>query len=133
MARAGCGAEVGVIEGAAVNVPIGNGSSHAPETDVDPNYVCEVFVELRDYGTGTGHAIIAGEGKNLAHRTIKDDGVGNAEGTAVCSAVRSRASAPRRVSYTTGPTPDHYRACEKNRNASAGIDGPEFPQLISHH
>ena len=81
MARTGCGAEVGVIEGAAVNVPIGDGSSHATETDVDPNYTCEVFVELRYYGTGTGCAIITGKSKNFAYRTIEDDGVGNAEGT----------------------------------------------------
>ena len=129
VATAGCGAEVGVVEGAGVDVPVGDGGSHTAQADVDPHQPSEIELELRYHRAGACCPIVARECEySLAGvGAVHDDGIGNTKGSDARSAWSGSSRTPGWIGRGTAAAADHYWTGIERGRSRLRIDYPELP------
>jgi hypothetical protein len=133
MTCAGSGAEIGIVKCAGVKIPVCDSGTYAAQAHMDAHQSGKVHFQLRHGCTGSHGSVIAGKGENslAAAGVIHDDGVRDAEGTAVGGAVRSGTGSAGRMSRGTTAAANHHRTGIKGRRSCTGINDPEFAQLVA--
>ena len=130
----GVAAEVNVVEGASVNIPIRMVLPTLPRPDVDSHQPVKSIVDLRHDGTGAVVPSLPEKAKIrwLAPELSIMHGIGDAEGPAARGAVRLLCRCVRADWWWCS----HRRRSSPDRRTewagSAGIDGPQLSKLIAH-